>query len=252
MGGVFCLYLRHVCDSDFGPLAQCDTVKLVGTGNNEGVDSESGGNVRRLAIVQFLIVMIFSLIVGCAPVPEPSGYGHTTQHTMQSVQHWQVLADDVADQIKRHVDNPEEEEAKYFYVNRGESKTSFARGFHDLLVSSMVKQGLLVTEQEFEGVTKVGYDVQVVSHKANRGRGRARTGLGKMLRDGIVVFRDVVTLGAVSSEKVPHTEVLITVSIVDKNTFLLHRTDSYYINDPDFAHYGEKGFERKKMAVVGE
>lgn len=220
--------------------------------NNEGVDSESGGSVRRSTILQFGIAIIVSLIVGCAPVPEPSGYGHTTQATMQSVQHWQVLADDVADQIRRHFDSPEESEVRRFYVNKGDVNTPFARGFHDLLISSMVEEGMLVSDQDFDGVTKIDYDVQVVNHKANRGKGRPGTGLGNLLREGIVVFRDVVTLGAVSSEKVPHSEVLISVSILERNTFLMHRTDSYYINDPDFAHYGDKGFERKKMAVVGE
>ncbi len=173
---------------------------------------------------------------------------------MQSAYHWEVLADDVAKQVKARLDKPygTGKDAGTFFVNKNEAQTSFAEGFHDLLISSLVKEGMPVASQKQDGVRVIDYDVQVVHHKANRGAGRPETLIAQFLRQGITVVRDVVTLGAIHAENVPHSEVIVTVSIAEKNEYILHKTDIYYINDPDFWHYGPSGPAPKTMSVVGD
>lgn len=190
----------------------------------------------------------------CSLVPEPSSYGHTMQSKMQSAYHWEVMADDVAKQIRARLDEPygTGKDAGTFFVNRSEDRTPFSEAFHDLLISSIVEEGMAVAAQMMDGVRVVDYDVKVVHHKADRGAAQPETLIGQILRRGITVVRDTVAFGAFQAQKVPHSEVMVTVSITENNEYILHSTDIYYINDPDFWHYGVSGPTLKTMSVVGD
>lgn len=206
-----------------------------------------------LKCILFLLV-IAGLSAGCSLVPEPSSYGHTIQSKMQSAYHWEVMADDVAKQIKARLDKPygTGKDAGTFFVNRSENRTPFSEGFHDLLISSIVKEGMPVAAQMMDGVRVIDYNVKIVHHKADRGAAQPETLIGQLLRRGITVVRDTVAFGAFQAQKVPHSEVMVTVSITENNEYILHNTDIYYINDPDFWHYGVSGPAPKAMSVVGD
>lgn len=201
-----------------------------------------------------VVLLVACLASSCSPVPEPVTYGHTIQAKVQSAYHWEVMADDVAKQIRARLDKPygTGKDAGTFYVSKSAVSTPFSEGFHDLLISSISREGMPVVSQKMDGVRVVDYEVKVVHHKTDRGAYRPESLAGKVLRRGITVVRDVLTLGAIPAENVPHSEVMVTVSIVENNEYILHKTDIYYINDPDFWHYGSSGPTPKTMAVVGE
>ena len=47
-----------------------------------------------------LLLLIVLAIFGCAQAPMSSSFPITTQQKLQSVSHWNIIADDIAEQIK--------------------------------------------------------------------------------------------------------------------------------------------------------
>ncbi len=203
-----------------------------------------------------LLSLCTFFISGCARIPQPTGYPHSEQQKLQAAYHWNVLANDVANQI-----NSELLERGYLdtsvYVNHscgegencGSGKTfPFDEGFNDLLTTQLVNFGV-PTRPENDGKSLVvDYKVQVLYHQANRYQW-PQPGVLTALTAGIMVFRNApwefaalagaAAVDALWSTSVlnGHYEVIITTSIVDNNLYIMRKSDIYYINDPDFWHY---------------
>ncbi|MCB2181739.1 MAG: hypothetical protein KQH63_06930 [Desulfobulbaceae bacterium] len=200
-----------------------------------------------------IFAVLLFLVSGCSLAPKPAGYLATSQKKLQAVHHWNVLAEDVAAQIKKKFKKISKEEGAStatFYVQDSKA-TPFDEGFRELLISNMVNDGLpLVREKTADSLT-VDVEVILIHHKANRHKSKSVTPIGEVLRQTISVVRDVVTLGALTNEAIPHSEVIVTFYIVDNNKYMVRNTDIYYINDVDFSHY-RKSDSLKKMKVVGK
>jgi hypothetical protein len=90
-------------------------------------------------LVYFLILLSLLQLLGCAHTPYSSSYPLGFQYKMQSVHHWDILSNDVADQIrtalidKKLIDSP-------IFV-QPDRDTPFAEGFHNMLVTSLVNKG---------------------------------------------------------------------------------------------------------------
>jgi hypothetical protein len=205
-------------------------------------------------------VILFCLCIllcsGCTRIPQPAGYSFGEQQKMQAAHHWDVLANDVANQINIElIAQGRLNTAVYVQHTCGQPNDCgpgetfpFDEGFNDLLTTQLVNFGIPTRVEEDENSLTVNYKVQVLYHQATRFQ-NPRPGVITALTAGIMVFRnapaEIATLAAAiavdglwsTAVFNGHYEVIITTSIVDDNLYLMRKSDIYYINDPDFWHY---------------
>lgn len=211
--------------------------------------------MRRLSFL-WAIAVVLVTVTGCLKVPQPMGYYFSEQEKMQAAHHWEILAEDVANQI-----NNELIDRGYLvtpvYVRTDCDRPAgcsegdpppFYEGFNDLLVTQLVHYGVPTRVEPEENALVVDYKVQVVYH-ASPVYQWPYPGAITALTAGVVVFRhappDLLALalaGAMDMARTTtvvngHYEVIITTSIVDENKYVMRSSNIYYINDADFWHY---------------
>ncbi len=234
---------------------------------------KEGEKMKRFIWLSSIILTLF-FMGGCyTQTPKPVTYKYSTQQKMQAAHHWDVLAEDVACQIKTNL-------KKAGYLNHPvyiqpacgapmgpcdqHYETPFGEGFYDLLLTQMVRQGMRVSTVENSALV-VTNKVQVVYHRENRLTRALHPGLmtavGALASGWAWVIRDAYEHGGRYAEGaamtgggltgialydaasgmftkgVPHSEVIITTSIRDYDSYLMRKTDIYYINDADYWHY---------------
>jgi len=208
--------------------------------------------VIRVAIAFFCIV----LMTGCSRIPQPVGYSYSEQQKMQAAHHWEVLANDVANQVnaelvaRGYLDTP-------VYVRHvceekkdctGSSPFAFDQGFNDLLTTHLVNFGVPTRPVPADDSLEVDYKIQVIYHRSARYQW-PQPGVLTALTAGIMVFRNApfevaAIAGAAAADALwstevmnGHYEVIITTSIINDNLYLMRKSDIYYINDTDFWQY---------------
>ncbi len=221
--------------------------------------------------VFLFVVMTLILFSGCSRIPEPTGFLYSSQSKLQAAHHWDVLAQDIANQINNElVKDNLLNTAVYVKKTCGEDDRScnptetsqFDEAFHDLLVTELVRYGIPTSVQPDQGTIKVNYKVQTVFHQSDRVRSLAPgviTGLTaavEVLRNASSEVVAVATAGAVdwassSYVKNGHYEVIITTSMARMRKYLFRSSNIYYINDADFWHYQQRNTKAKKMRLVG-
>lgn len=205
------------------------------------------------------ILCLFCLICsgGCSRIPQPTTYSFTEQQKMQAAHHWDVLANDVANQINQTLLRYEYTSTPVFVratcgdenspCEPGET-TQFNEGFRDLLITQLVRFGVPTNATENEKAIVVNYKVQVVYHRDSRhafrppGALTALTTAISVLRHASGEIQAIAAAGALdlahsASETAGHYEVIITTSMITENKYLFRTSDIYYINDLDFWHY---------------
>lgn len=204
-----------------------------------------------------LVLCFLAFFTGCARIPEPTGYQHTTQPKMQAAYHWIVLASDVANRINNQLvlsDYPRT--PVYVRETCGNEDTPcaanqsspFTEAFRDLLITELVRFGVPVRHTPDEDALTVHYKVQLVYHQSNRVR-TIQPGVLTSIATGIMVFRnfphELGTIAAVglldffnaTAVNSSNNEVIITTSMIAKEKYLFRTSDVYYINDKDSGHY---------------
>ncbi len=193
---------------------------------------------------------------GCARIPQPSTFMFSDQQKMQAAHHWEVLANNVADQINHELIRQGYLETPVFVrhtCNRPDpcapgATTPFDEGFNDLLISQLVNFGIPTQAKPGNGALTVEYKVQVVHHQSGRIR-RLWPGVLTALTSSVIVLQDApweaIALAAAATGDLTggtltvdgHYEVIISASIVHDNLYLMRKSSIYYVNDPDFWHY---------------
>ncbi len=206
--------------------------------------------------IPLLILIISCCFAGCIRIPQPVGYGYSKQSKMQAAHHWEILANDVANDINREliargylVDPLYVRHSCGLPDSCGAGETfPFDEGFNDLLVSELVGFGVPIQVAQEEDAMIVDYKVQVLYHNATRYQW-PQPGVITALAAGIVVFKDAPSelinlaiagatdLARTTSVVNGHYEVIITTSISDNNKYIMRSSNIYYINDEDFWHY---------------
>ncbi len=212
---------------------------------------------NRHSVIFFFPLCLLSMILsGCLRSPLPTGYAYSTQQKMQAANHWEVLANDVANQINKELIDREYLTTPVYVRHScgrpdacGKGETyAFDEGFNDLLVTELVTFGVPTRAAIEEDTLVVDYKVQVLNHRAVR-YPNPPPGVMTALAMGITVFRNapieiiaMLTAGAVDATLANvtssgHYEVIITTSIVDENRYIMRSSNIYYINDVDFWQY---------------
>jgi hypothetical protein len=218
----------------------------------------------------FAITLIF--LCSCSNVPKPASYPLSYQQKMQAAHHWDVLADDVAKDVKQALASQKDPTLrnKLIYVEPNKSSL-FDKVFDTLLITQLVNQEIklptknesnqkikLTTKEESDSL-KLKYGTQKVVHKSARHTSPLYPGMilsGTALGHGIYkIFEhhsDTWGLFAAAGAaevindlehdwnwNMPHHEIVITTQLTKppNDTIIYRKSNIYYINDEDFWHY---------------
>jgi hypothetical protein len=203
-----------------------------------------------------LICLLILFLSSCSRIPQPASYAFSEQQKMQAAHHWDVLANDVANQINNQLIISDYVDKSVFVkttcgtdanpCQRGET-TQFNEGFRDLLITRLVNFGVPTSIDKKISDIEVNYKVQVVYHASNRST--LAPGTLTAITAAVAVFRNApATLQALviaagldfaiaAGPRNGHYEVIITTSMVADEKYLFRTSDIYYISDPDFWHY---------------
>ena len=209
--------------------------------------------------IRLIPLVLLVLITGCSRIPGPTTHPFTQQRKMQAVEHWGILAGDVASRLNRelvvydYLDTP-----VFVKQTCGDDATpcqpnqtsTFNEAFRDLLITNLVNYGIQTRSAPDDRSLTVNYKVQVVYHRGTRIRSYF-PGTFTMLSAAILVLREAPDemialaggglLDLVNSAYTDfgHYEILITTSIVNAGRYVFRTSDIYYINDDDFWQYQE-------------
>ncbi|KAB2887537.1 MAG: hypothetical protein F9K32_19555 [Desulfobulbaceae bacterium] len=209
--------------------------------------------------IRLIPLVLLVLAAGCSRIPGPTTHPFTQQRKMQAVEHWGVLAGDVASRLNRelvvydYLDTP-----VFVKQTCGDDATpcqpnqtsTFNEAFRDLLITNLVNYGIQTRSTPDERALTVNYKVQVVYHRGTRIRSYF-PGTFTMLSAAVLVLREAPDelialaggglLDLVNSAYTDygHYEILITTSIVNAGRYVFRTSDIYYINDDDFWQYQE-------------
>ncbi len=228
-----------------------------------------------------LFLVLFQLLItsSCSRVPQATSYSFSTQHKMQSVDHWNILARDTAEQLNKSLSTKLPTEFACVYIEPSDS--TFGAAFTNLLNSNLLqilgertdpetKANTALSQVSYTIADKpdincstVNFTTQIIKHRADR-QGRLYPGTFTFLTSAVAVMRNfqwyemLVGAGVVADlmggtmNTIPHNEVLITTKIASENRILSMQTDMYYINDRDTWHYEkEQPLTVKAFEVVG-
>lgn len=231
----------------------------------------------------FVILLLFMFIGGCtyyekpyqpraaqpvsSQVPVPTGYSLTTQKKMQAVQHWELLAGDVARRIENSLEARSIPMGSYSIYVAPPGSTPFEKSFYDLVLTKMVQKGLNVSRSESQSMV-LSFDLEMVRHSERMVR--TQQGVYRSLAPGMYVKRQPpgqaspgtiapqerqvggamvnVESGAYTPE-LPSVEVMVTTSLTMNDNYIMRDSSIYYINDADWDHYKQHSIYRDPSKV---
>jgi hypothetical protein len=207
-------------------------------------------------------------ISACTQVPYPVTYPFAKQEKMQAAQHWDVLATDVAEQIKIARNKNSTVRHMPVFVQPVD-QTPFGKIFHSLVTSRLVQKGVAVSPYENDALN-LEYSARILQHSKRNINSPPL--LYSAVGLGITVSRSVDSkdlwdmafpIGMIAdgirsstAKGVSNEEVIISLALKHNDTFIIHRSDIYYINKSDGWHYDTDAFQKankgKQFQVVGQ
>ena len=207
-------------------------------------------------------VAVALLLAGCSSldVPRADNYPASDQKKARAVHHWDVLAGDVAQRIAGKIRAWPPGEYP-IHVEPPGGDTSFGNGFHKLLVTRLLDEGVPLSTQP--AAVTLSVEAQLVrhdSHLVSTGPlpwTRLALGVG-VARDwqlhrqsAMSMLAGVAALGAITdltqyaingpaAGGPTRTEVLITTSLESGGRYLARTADVYYIEHEDAGLYQPK------------
>jgi hypothetical protein len=209
------------------------------------------------------------LISGCSTLKNPDApvaenYPHSMQKHVQASKHWQIIAEDTANDIEQMLANKKMAN-KSVYLHLQSEKTVFANTFHEFLVTSLVKKQVTVTKDMSNGLA-VNYKIQPIVFNSYRSTLLPSKAKWTSLVAGILVLRgigdlideeDITTplaiaggVDAYNADSAPSVELVITTSVLKSNVFVARNSNIYYANKTDIELYIQSN--RNKSNVFGD
>jgi len=220
-----------------------------------------------MSLLRTIVVLAaISAIAGCSQSPHPMARSileGNTQAVLVAGSHWQALSKQTANKVfgclegltywneEAGVHEPycrqDVEKIRYMpiYVDRTDSAVPFAEAFHRDLQTEIVERGMALALRP-EGALELGTRVQVVDRAMpvpiNSWPGKY-TALGA----GVYAIASGVLPALLGAGAVADTwanassqggaQVLITTTLRDGDRVIMSKTDAYFIEDVDLAHY---------------
>lgn len=212
--------------------------------------------------IGFGCIVLLMALAGCmSQTPVPVTYPYSIQQKMQAAHHWDVLAHDVAEQTRQTLVHAGRagEPVYVDFVN-----SPYGEGFRDFLMTRLVNSGLTILSKKREPSLIVQYKAQLLYHIEDRWTRLPPgflTSSASLLASGVWVVREAIENSSHTTQAVmgtgagiaaaavgdalsgrftkglPHSEVILTTSLIDGDIYLMRKTDIYYINDVDYFHY---------------
>lgn len=193
-------------------------------------------------------------LAGCttqySEVPRPTSFSVLKQKKLQAGAHWDVIANDVAEQLKNSIGKDE-----ILFIARPQQDTEFTKAFYNQFLSALVNKGVRVSKSGDTRALIIDLETQLVKFSPNRhqdARFVSSTAIaaGLMAVNGLnmsdTANAAVGTLGITaaldwnrwiereySHGDTPQYELIITTSATNSVQYIARRTDVYYISDPD-------------------
>ncbi|MEW5772804.1 MAG: hypothetical protein AB1916_04705 [Thermodesulfobacteriota bacterium] len=175
-------------------------------------------------VLALVLVLAAALAAAACSRPAVGFFPAERQSKMAAVRHWEILAGEVADRVKKAVDaNPEIVVTPIDVVQ--ECSGPFCEVFGQLLASQLVSRGLQVASRD-EGVMALRYRTQVVGQEERVARDASESTLS-------------LTPDAAAPAASGTVEVAVTSELVYQNRFLVHHTGIYYVDAAETALYGK-------------
>lgn len=170
-----------------------------------------------------VLALAAALAVAACGRPAMVSFPAQTQPRMAAVRHWEILAGEVADRVKKALDANLEVALTPIDVVQ-ECSGPFCEVFGRLLASQLVSRGLQVASRP-EGVMALRYRVQVVGSGESADRTASEAALAMA--------------GEAAAPAGPGAaEAAVTSELVYQNRYLAHHTGIYYVDAAEVALYG--------------
>ncbi|CAN5219634.1 hypothetical protein BH11PSE11_BH11PSE11_09870 [soil metagenome] len=200
-------------------------------------------------------------LAGCAAeyseAPRPTNYSIMKQKKVQAASHWDLIANDVAEQIKNSVGSNE-----LLYVTPPVPNSEFNHAFHNSMISALVNKGVRVSTNGDTKAMQINVETQLVRFSPARfqnGRfvsttaiaaglmaihglhlaAETNAGIGILGITGAIDFNNWVER-EYANGNTPQSELIVTTSAVNSTQYVARRTDVYYISDPDGRLYAPR------------
>jgi hypothetical protein len=168
----------------------------------------------------------------------------TTQRELQAVQHWRVLAASVATGTRSLIEQHPAGLTQRYRMEPAVPSTPFAEAFHALLVTELVKAGIVITP-DVAGAVPIRCEIQLLQFGAGRKTGYWVYGTSSTLPPELGIDDP----SELSSSGVPRHELLVTTSILREGAYWVRRSDIHYVRDEDAALYRTASLERQRRLI---
>ncbi|MDP6353191.1 MAG: hypothetical protein QF926_16260 [Alphaproteobacteria bacterium] len=205
------------------------------------------------------------VLSGCSQGPVPLARVGAIQEALSSAAHWQILARETAiktagclaglsyysyetdSYLPYCLQDTSEVRDLPLTIEMVDSGMPFARAFHGLLTTEMMDQGLKVLHDPgSERALTVRYRVQLLP-RTEKVPLNSVPGVYSWLGFGVwaVVessLSSIVALGALTDAVVAGNDyggaqVIVTISVMDGERFVMRKSDGYFVADADLGHY---------------
>jgi hypothetical protein len=218
-------------------------------------------------ILTILLLLVPTLFISCTTqIPVATNYPYSEQQKMQAPHHWDVLANEVVEQLNhcRKVSDsmpifvvpkfnlPAKEDSTFWTATKplAEADESdrlatipFKRAYENYLITQLVNAGYKVVNDIQAAELIMTFDIQLIKHNDRPVRSpNVISKLGRIVAGAA----DGAYIGVEAS---PY-EVVITTSVRKGNTYIMSHTGTYYIDTPLWdSSYALQG---KIMEVVNQ
>jgi hypothetical protein len=193
-------------------------------------------------------------------VPFEKAFPDATQLKAMSVQHWTVMADDMAASV---ITSLGDRAARGIYVTAGESASPFAAQLAQFMKDSALKAGAKVFSKPKDGVLTLDVSTMVAVHRSSASPWPP---VGAMtLATGLVVLRDIavdswraglMVAGAALdaarfvNKETSRAELAVSVSVQDGDQYVARKTNVYYLDQADLGLFAPTA--GKTLKVEGD
>ena len=167
------------------------------------------------------LISIAMLVGACASpsgTPFPTSFPQTYQLHVDAVSNWQLIAQDLALNLQRNLEESQNLNRPIFVVFSTKEST-FERGFKTLLIDELIKQGMNIAKVPEDNL-KLNIDSQFIKSNSIKEQ---------------VIFdysKNISTLR-------PSHEMIVSLTISDDQNIYFSQSDVYYIFDHDKSLYAK-------------
>jgi hypothetical protein len=200
--------------------------------------------------VRLVIPLVVALVAGCATdIPKPSGHVPSEQVKLRATHHWDVVAADIALQMKKQLAPLGSGIA--VYVEPPVNPSPFEIAMHEFVITHLVEDGVRV-DVNGKSALMVTLTTQLVTNASERtlvSVPLTPVAAGIMVAYNVAehandVWQSAAVLGSAAAIDLgtdrltrpggpSKTELIVTSSVADSGHFLMRKTDVYYIEDAD-------------------